>query len=100
MTRITVIEIINKAPIVRLKNLRDWGNAVPFDTVFTTEIIRIELVIINTKKNPRKIVRFVRVESSMPLYDKNFTMVESITAIIVKIKIRTREFFLVMFRVE
>jgi hypothetical protein len=69
------------------------------DLIFLTEFINIVLVITNTMEKITKIAKFNEVGSSTPLYEENFTIVESNTAMAVKIKMKISDFFLVRFKV-
>jgi hypothetical protein len=65
------------------------------DLIFLTEFINIILTVTNIMKKMTKMVKFNGVGSSTPLYEENFTIVESNTAMAVKIKMKIRDFFLV-----
>jgi hypothetical protein len=69
------------------------------DLIFLTEFINIVLVITNIMERITKIAKFNEVGNSTPLYEENFTIVESNTAMAVKIKMMISDFFLVRFKV-
>jgi hypothetical protein len=69
------------------------------DILFLTEFINIVPVATNITEKMTKIAKFNSLEGWTPLYEENFTMVESKTTIPVKIKITISEFFLVRLKV-
>ncbi|HEY9386515.1 MAG TPA: hypothetical protein VIP70_05715 [Nitrososphaeraceae archaeon] len=70
------------------------------DITFLTEFINIVLVVTNTNEKATKIAKFNWIGNSTPLYEENFTIDVSNTTIVVKIKMKISEFFLVRFKVE
>ncbi len=69
------------------------------DLILLTEFINIVLVITNIMEKITKIAKFNEVGNSTPLYEENLTIVESNTAMAVKIKMKISDFFLVRFKV-
>ena len=68
------------------------------DIIFLTEFINMILIVTNVMEKITKIAKFNWIGNSTPLYDENFTIVESNTAMNVKIKIKISDFFLVRFK--
>jgi hypothetical protein len=64
------------------------GSYAYLDITFLTEFINMILIVTNVMEKITKIAKFNEVENSTPLYEENFTIVESNTAMNVKIKIR------------
>lgn len=63
--------------------------------LFFVEFNKISPIEANVAENKIKIRMFVDTGRSNPLYDKNPTMVESITATLVKVRMRITETFFV-----
>ena len=61
---------------------------------FLTEFSNMVLLATNIIEKMIKIAMFKEVGSSTPLYEENFTMVESNTTMVVKIKMKISEVFL------
>jgi hypothetical protein len=57
------------------------------------------LLVTNIIEKMTKIAMFNQVGDSTPLYAENFTIVESNTTVVVKIKMKISEVFLVKFKV-
>lgn len=58
-----------------------------FSTVFNKNILQIA----NTVKKMTKIVTFTHFGNSTPLYEENFTIIESKTAMLAKIKMKIKD---------
>jgi hypothetical protein len=69
------------------------------DILFLTEFSNVVLLVTNIMEKMTKIAKFNWLEGWTPLYEENFTMVESKITMPVKIKIKISEFFLVRFKV-
>ncbi len=89
--------------IIAWKYLRANGGGDGLDEwlgiLFLTEYTNMALIAANIMKKMTKIEEFTWTGSSVPLYEENFTIVESKTTIPVKIKMKRSEFFLVRFKV-
>jgi len=66
---------------------------------FLTEYISMILITTKIVEKLIKIAIFAEIEASPPLYEENNTIVESITATVVKLRMMTRDVFLVSSKV-
>jgi hypothetical protein len=93
---------ISVVVIVAWKYLRASGGVGLYawlDIISLTEFTSMKLAATNIMEKMTKIAKFNDVEGSTPLYEENFTIDESKTAMPVKINMKIIEFFLVRFKV-
>jgi hypothetical protein len=69
------------------------------DILFLTEFSSTVLLATNIIEKMIKIVTFNQVGDSTPLYEENSTIIESNTTMVVKIKMKTSEVFLLRVKV-